>query len=247
VKVLPPGRVARVAAMHALAGLGPRSVDVPPVLHYDERAGVLELGRVAGRALHDILQAPGAEHAARAAGAALRRFHARKPSRPDGEGHGPRAEAEVLEAWLERLAPYDRALHARVERAARPILEELAALPPVSPAILHRDLHDKQVFVDDAGRVGLIDLDTLTHGDPGIDVANLLAHVDLRSRQTGIAHDRVRAALLDGYDPPPSWDARLRACEQAVRLRLACVYAFRPRWAGLAAGLLEPGTPTFVA
>jgi hypothetical protein len=79
-------------------------------------------------------------------------------------------------------------------------------------------------------------------GDPALDVANLLVHLELRSRQQHCSpgrSQRAAAAFLEGYQPGPElWD-RVAAYALATRVRLACVYAFRPRWRSLAPRLLD--------
>jgi aminoglycoside phosphotransferase (APT) family kinase protein len=89
--------------------------------------------------------------------------------------------------------------------------------------------------------VAFIDFDTLQRGDAAVDLANLAVHLELRAMQAGegvAAAAPLRAALLEGYGAGPALTERLAPYEAAVRLRLACVYAFRPRWAGLPLELL---------
>jgi aminoglycoside phosphotransferase (APT) family kinase protein len=204
---------------------------------------VLTLGAVPGRPLHDLLAAPGATAAVRMIGAAVRCLHAQPPPGAVGTGvHGPREEARVLADWLERLTWHDSRTASRIRERARDVLADLAALAAARPALIHRDLHDKQILLGDDGAVALIDLDTLTLGDPAIDLANLAAHFDLRARQAGA--DRAtaapqREALLAGYGASAAERRRVEVYERAARLRLACVYAFRPRWATVAAALAE--------
>ena len=81
---------------------------------------------------------------------------------------------------------------------------------------------------------------TLAAGDPALDVANLLVHLDLRVAQgimTSVRADQARAAFLRGYAPDEVTTARVPAYAELVRLRLAGLYAFRPRWRSLAADL----------
>ena len=66
-------------------------------------------------------------------------------------------------------------------------------------------------------------------GDPALDLANLLAHLDLRERQ-GLIDDAapLRRAVLHGYGPGSALVKRLPGYEALARQRLAAVYAFRP-------------------
>lgn len=161
--------------------------------------------------------------------------------------HGPQAESEVLAAWCERAAAVDPAgapTRARAVAAARRDLARLG--DPADPALVHRDLHDKQVLWQPDAPPGLLDVDTATLGDPALDVANLRAHATWRelqglwsAEQSAVVREEIdRTALRLGIPP----DA-LAAYESGTTARLACVYAFRPRWRTAARTLattLEP-------
>lgn len=240
-KLVKPGRVAAVAARHRAV----HALAVPPILSEDEDAGALTLGAISGSSLHDLWAQPGAQAAVRTTGAAIRRLHAQPlPTEDCRHVHGPQQEATLLADWLERLLPHDPLTHARICKRARHALADLTALPASTPTLIHRDLHDKQILLATDGSVALIDLDTVTIGDPAIDLANLAAHFDLRARQTGAdpaIASALRDSLLEGYGAPAAWQPRLEVYEHAALLRLACVYAFRPRWATTAASLAEEG------
>jgi hypothetical protein len=64
-----------------------------------------------------------------------------------------------------------------------------------------------------------------------MDLANFLAHLDLRVRQ-GLVPDAapLRAAVLEGYQPTPGQLAQLHHHERTTWQRLSAVYAFRPPW-----------------
>jgi hypothetical protein len=51
----------------------------------------------------------------------------------------------------------------------------------------------------------------------------------------------LREALLARYGAAAGQRRRVAIYERAALLRLACVYAFRPRWAGVATSLVEEG------
>ncbi|MBK8097483.1 MAG: phosphotransferase [Planctomycetes bacterium] len=128
--------------------------------------------------------------------------------------------------------------------AMQPQLAGLAAAiatmtpPPANRGFVHGDLHDKQVFLDEAaGRATLIDLEGVSLGDPTFDLVNLAEHLRLRDLQqqrhdTGLA-DAVLAAVSErSRDELLPWQAVIRA-------RLCGVYALRPRWTALTAVLRE--------
>jgi Phosphotransferase enzyme family len=229
VKVLRPAGAAKPASVHRFASARAAGVVIPRVLAVDDARGTFELEPLPGRSLHDLLGAADATPHLEAVGAALAAFHG--SGLPTGAGHGPREEAAVVKTWLDRLRPFDPELHALVQRESEPVLAALAALRPTPPAMLHRDLHDKQIFITPHG-VGLIDLDTSSPGDPALDLGNLLAHLRLRAWQSGRddGDDSGRVAFLEGYGADRALRERVEVYERGTALRLACVYAFRPRW-----------------
>jgi Ser/Thr protein kinase RdoA (MazF antagonist) len=104
---------------------------------------------------------------------------------------------------------------------------------PARTTLIHRDLHDGQILIDDE-HLGVIDADLLAIGDPALDLANLLVHLELRAEQ-GLLEvpATARKALLSGYRPDAGVLAALPAYEEATRNRLRAVYALR-----------DPGIPT---
>ncbi|TDT34351.1 phosphotransferase [Naumannella halotolerans] len=153
--------------------------------------------------------------------------------------HDAEAELAVVQRWVDRAIDFgavDPVLARRGLAALAPVL--LAAAGPVG--VSHRDLHDKQVMFADAG-VGILDFDTLAWGELALDQANLIEHAQLRRRQGRWSPQAAAVVERTGFDlaerlqvPAP----RLAAYRWATRLRLGCVYAFRPPWRELAAQLL---------
>lgn len=168
-------------------------------------------------------------------------------------------EARTLTDWAERLAAFPGVLpvpstdwQAAVERTT----QELKALTPQKECqqgvgasestavtgVLHRDLHEKQLLVhplgDGRAQIGLLDFDTAAVGDPALDLANLRVHLELHRRQ-GLLSAELYATACDHVDEVAGDLAvsahHLSAYQRATRLRLACVYAFRPRWRDLVA------------
>jgi hypothetical protein len=147
-------------------------------------------------------------------------------------------EVRTLRAWVEKAAAFDvlsetDELRRVTERVAGGLLEGL----PDPLVVSHRDLHDKQLLAD-GDDLGLLDFDTVSLAEPALDLANLAVHARLRAAQGWWSQDRAevvggavhRAARDLGVAPH-----RVSAYAAATRLRLACVYAFRPRYRDLAA------------
>ena len=93
-----------------------------------------------------------------------------------------------------------------------------AELPSVAdgewaPAtVVHRDLYEEQIMVDE--RIGLIDLDDSALGPPELDVGNLCAHIELlgSGRPDLECGDRE---LLGGYRNAPVLPSTARCSRDA--------------------------------
>ncbi|VAX39670.1 hypothetical protein MNBD_PLANCTO03-2169, partial [hydrothermal vent metagenome] len=112
---------------------------------------------------------------------------------------------------------------------------------PAETTVIHRDFYDKQLVIDNCDRPGLLDFDTLSTGEPALDLANMLGHLELRVLQGLCSHTtaaEAARAFLDGYAADEATQARTRAYLDATRLRLAILYAFWPKWAALSPRLL---------
>lgn len=231
-KLTRAGRASELAHRHELlAAALDGHARVPPVLSVaDDR---LELGSLDG-------EEP-LEHAARtstawdrgweATGACLARL-ATSSMTIELPRHDATAELEVTVAWVERAVTAGRL-------PPRDLGPSLLALPDRAEpptGIAHRDLHDGQLLFG-PGRPGILDADTLAYAEPALDLANLLVHLDLRVDQgllSGVDRRRATDALLAGAAPEAATLRRLPHHQLACRLRLAGVYAFRPRWHALA-------------
>lgn len=240
-KVVRPSRVRHVVeSAECLRGRLARPFAVPEVLEVDESRGVVMFAVLPGVRLHELLDA-GERFidSARAVGEALRWFHAEAPSA--AQGHDAQAEIRVLQKSLGHLKAYGPTLYSQLRDAPAGVLETLAK--DASPwTLIHGDFYDKQAVLDPEGGVGILDLDTIAVGEAALDVGNMLAHLELRALQGRCSHEvasRAAGAFLDGYDPPPEVRARVPAYTDASRLRLACLYAFRPRWRQLLSGLVS--------
>jgi hypothetical protein len=242
VKVVPPGRVQPLAAAaDRVRDIGGGAFDVPALLDRDDAAGTLLWAELSGPSLLELGRAPRTS-AARLA-AAWRRAGIAVRTLAAGSGaclslHTAADEAAVTRRWLDHAAALGRLPPVDAEPALRP----LTAGPPGPLGVLHRDLHDQQVLAPPAGPVGLLDVDTLAVGEAALDVANVLVHLELRVAQGLLTPARAayaREAFLAGRAADPETMARIPAYAIATRLRLAGVYAFRPRWHAVARDLLR--------
>lgn len=230
VKLLRPEAAVRLVAAATAAASAP-GVVTSRLLDHDLRAGRTIWSALPGTSLYDLLRGDRVVEAARLVGAALRGLHDTPPS-PGLPQHGPDEEYRVVSRWLDHRETHLGPLPPAPVAAAREVADRLAA-PTGRRVLVHRDFYDKQVTVTGDGRVGLLDFDTLAVGEAALDLGNALAHLELRALQGGCPPATAAAAasaLLAGYRPDREVIRRLPAYLAATRLRLWCVYAFRPRW-----------------
>jgi aminoglycoside phosphotransferase (APT) family kinase protein len=240
-RILPPERLAAGLqnADTAAAALQGGPFAVPELLAADPVAGVARYAALPGQPLAALLDRPALPDLIQTIGAALRTLHIAPPAAL--HLHSAQAEIDVCTGWINhttalapRLGPY---LHERLA------LVQAALKEPAEPLrLIHRDLYDKQLFVAAGGRLGLLDFDTLAVGEPALDLGNLIAHLELRALQGCLSLEQAQyaaAAFLKGYQPAAPTLRRLPAYLAAARLRLACVYSFRPRWAAVVPQLLQ--------
>lgn len=240
VKAYRAGRAERARANHerVLAASGPQ-LRPPRLVGFDPQACTLEL---------ELLDAtrPGIReedaHLWFGIGYALRRFQERAATRglevhDRGREHGVLSELAARTAGVTAMdAGWERAFGRLGE--TRPVRARRAV-------VLHRDLHDKQILVS-AGQSAWIDFDLLCAGDPLLDAANLTAHLKLRVLQgvQGATESGATAcarAFLEGLDRSSGERGRreLRCWQAGTFLRLALVYALRPRWGHLVPSLVD--------
>jgi hypothetical protein len=222
--------VRRMRAAAAVPGL-----TAPDVTAWDEETGTIALSTLPGTTLHDLLTGDVTDDVAAGVGRAVATLHGATGPVPDGATtHRPSAEVEATLDLLD-LARGHRALTPReaiaVERdIAHAASRIMTAGPPSTPALIHRDLHDKQLLVD-GDRVGMLDVDMLAPGDPALDLGNLLAHLDLRAAQgwtTPATARRVADGVLEACAPDGRTATAAQAYRSLTHARLRALYAFRP-------------------
>jgi aminoglycoside phosphotransferase (APT) family kinase protein len=226
-------------------------VAVPRVTDVDARAGTMTCAALPGRTLQALLDDPSVPPRALATtgfevGRALARLHATAPT-PTMKHHDAVAELGVTRRWLQRARA-----HGLVDDARPPVrdrVDELTRLitrAPCATTFVHRDLHDLQLLVDVTGHVGVLDFDLAAIGEPALDLANLLVHLELKALIWGDRTERTdacTAAIVEGYAPDADTWRRVPAYALSTRLRLLAVNAFRPPRAHLGTALLT-GSPT---
>lgn len=180
--------------------------------------------------------------------------------RPALEELAPRTAAvelgnlqRMVDLWLVHAQdiPAARAQRNAVRAAATQIAQRLLRADPDPPVWSHGDLHDKQIYFQDPGApLGLLDFDEAGRAEAAADLANLAVHLELRLRQHRLTAGRywtarreVLAAAVELRVTP----ARFDAYAGATRLRLGCLYSFRPQWAALAEEFLSQPAETLSA
>lgn len=252
-KVVRPDRIGGVLA--GLTGGHTGGLRTPDVVDVDHAGGVVTTGALPGRTLHDLLTTSIDRTADQwwrtgaAVGDSLSLLHRAAVGRSTPT-HDAAAELAVCRRWIDLAAAHglldqtDPTIARAWQWAVGGLHSSPAVLAPV-----HRDLHDKQLLIDGNGGIGLLDLDLLAAGDPALDLANLMVHLELRVRQGAADRDHAvacAAGLLAGHRIGPrigDVHARLSGYAWATRLRLLAVYAFRPASAAAARSLVTDPDP----
>ena len=243
VKVVRPRRLEQTVTRAQVAA---GCAATPRIRSVDPELGAVTFAELPGRTLHDLLADPTTtdgriEKVGYAVGEAVRRLHTTAAG-ADLPAHDAAAELAVTRRWVD-LATDHHLLEDRADAVDQLLASAAADLTGAAgPAVLlHRDLHDKQLLIEDA-TVGMLDFDLAARGDPALDLANLLTHLELRARQGRCSLERAQrctTAVHDGYGPvPEDWRRRIAGYQLTTRVRLACVYAFRPAHAQAAAQLV---------
>ncbi len=168
----------------------------------------------------------------RSAGDAIRALAHLHSAPPDGLAPFiPDDELVVLPRWRSVVAAVDPAVGRLLDGLIRALR---AAVPPdgAATATIHRDFHSRQV-ISNNGQIVVLDLDTVSRGDPALDVGNLLAHLwlDALQRDQGdvrrFAEDAVRLlAEYRGMGGRLTRDS-LRWYWASALIRLGAIHAFR--------------------
>jgi len=259
-KIFRPRRSENTLARHARTNelLGAEDFLAPQIVSFTP--GCIVLTELPGRSLFELGNDPGIseelyEKAWRkwSQGWVRQQSLARTPAhRAALEALPPRTAARELEnmqrlvdLWLlhaQNVPAAERQRNA-LQIAARQIGYQLLRTEPDPLVWSHGDLHDKQIFaVDSDARLGLLDFDEAARAEAAADLANLAVHLQLRLHQGHLSAERYQIALREVLAAAAELrvtPARFDAYAAATRLRLGCLYSFRPPWARLAEDFLS--------
>lgn len=145
-------------------------------------------------------------------------------------------EIALLSQWEDRVIAVFPDLGPKIQPKLASIRKALRELPDMEPVTCHRDLHEGQILLF-RGLAGLLDFDTLSRGDPAMDLGNLQAHLDL----AGVRQGRSFAAYVTAAERlfPQVKLSRIAVWRRAARLRLAMLWAFSAEPRATLSALLE--------
>lgn len=266
VKVFRPGRAVDAAGKHRIAAslLAGSSFTTPRIL--GAGTDVMVFGSLGGRPYYEL----GQDHAtvtdasfaatwsqwsqAWATTASIAKSADFRDSLDSLPAHPPEIEVANLQRWINHWLLHSQGVpEAATARSALLVRAEaaintLTGTPADPLGWAHGDLHDKQIFGSgENDGSGLLDFDENCRAEAALDLANLDVHLELRLRQKllttrryVIAHRHI-VATAEKLHVSPERFAAYAAC---TRLRLACLYSFRPPWGSAATKYLsEPTTP----
>jgi aminoglycoside phosphotransferase (APT) family kinase protein len=161
----------------------------------------------------------------------LKAFHNAKP--PFCKDHFWVNELEILTKWISVVEFFFPLHYGAVIKIYETLAKNQDAGNPVSTGIVHGDFYDKQVIVS-GDDVLFIDFDAIAKGDPASDIGNFIAHLTLRGLQLKNDpdyFDPFGKKLISAYAGTKNSDFNrmVMIYKSATLLRLACVYALRPR------------------
>lgn len=168
--------------------------------------------------------------------------------------HPPAAEVANLRRWIDLWllqsegVPEAAAARTGLVAQAENAITGLMATRPDPFRWAHGDLHDKQLLGrGGSGTPGLLDFDEACQAEPALDLANLAVNLELRlcqklltTRRYAIAHGEIMAVAEELHVAPERFAAYC-AC---ARLRMACLYSFRPPWGARATRYLVKPFPS---
>jgi len=158
--------------------------------------------------------------------------------------HDRERELRTVQSWVRAIGLAEPACRTGVGSTYQRLCETATstAAAPLVPS--HRDFYDKQVLLDER-QCTLLDLEVASRAEPELDVANFLAHLELRALQRRIkeVEPTTQVFLAEYSRAGLRLDAsRLSWYLASSLLRLACVYSLRPEWDDLTSSLMQAST-----
>ncbi len=172
------------------------------------------------------------------AGQALRKLH-NTPMKVEHR-HSVDSEIELLEQRVGLVSRLMPELTDTTNKTLQSVVNELNQCRQFTPTLVHRDFYEKQILIDGDETI-LLDFDTLCMSDPALDVGNFIAHLELNRLQGILKVENGAAVFSDAYDgyQNDAFRRRVTIYARSAMLRLACLYAFWPRWRYVCRPLLE--------
>ncbi len=237
--------IARIMLWLRESGLeGDSGCSVPAPLAYLEDWQTLLMEDVPGAVLAD-LEGDAAVVGVVAASRCISRLHALTLDLQ--RFHTVDDEFSLLRRWVGLVGRVHEDMREPVRCALARVHVNLERSRNAPQAVVHRDFYDKQVLIAE-DRTVLIDFDTLCCADPAIDIGNFLAHCRLRAIQGLTSSSGIERVFLEAYSLRKDcerkaggvdFETRVGAYRDAALLRLACLYAFWPKWRHVSMPLLE--------
>jgi hypothetical protein len=217
----------------------PDGITVPhPIAHLP--GGVVFMEEVPDPSLHGLLESPNFVAGCANAAYALNKLH--NSLMQDLPVHTVEEEKELLRGLTARITEIYPQIAEKLKTRLFWLEQNAPEQVEQADVPIHRDFYDKQVLVG-LERTTLLDVDTISLGDPALDGGNFLAHLYLRASQVPSLASRITAGqqvFIDTYhtDDKSFWH-RAEWWKAAALLRLICIYFLRPRWQKMAISILD--------
>ncbi|MFQ5500299.1 MAG: phosphotransferase family protein [Candidatus Zixiibacteriota bacterium] len=227
---------------HGFTSHADDQITIPHVFAADSDEGFYIMESIRGQSLYNLKEDEQFEAGCRMAGLVLRKLHS--ISAVSSTVHSAEGELAQLQWKVALVCGLFPDLSSRFEQAFHSVQAKQAAkMAGFDQVTIHGDFYDKQVIYAPR-RTTLLDLDSLSAGDPAMDFGNFMAHIELRELQYARLDadivDSGRLAFGAAYGEIGSgFEGRATWWKAVTLLRLAALYVLRPRWRHLASPLLD--------
>ena len=214
---------------------------VPGLYSFDNNTGEMFIEAVSGKSLHDLKEYVTYKDACKCSGELLRKLHKTKLN--NLAGYSAVDEMTNLQNTINLACGIFPELENGLTENFSNLKEDISNIPDDFESVcIHRDFYDKQVIYS-PDRTTLLDCDNMAYGDSALDYANFIAHLILRSLQAPDDARRITdgiGSFTEAYgNYEDNFQLRAKWWCRAALLRLAVLYALRPRWRNIAFELLN--------